>query len=282
MLNIAVRGHDIGTVKTIEELAERVKQTGIQSIQLALGISFPNVPSEKQNVTPGMGNYFCKKLAEKDVQVGVLSCYVNLIHPDLAERQRLLAKFDGYLKVARDFGAGIVATETGGVYPDIRYTTENFTEQAFLEVVQSVEYMTECAANYGLLVGIEPGLNHPIYSVAKTAELIQAVDSKNLGIILDPTNLITNDTYLEQIELIEEAFASFGDKIIAIHLKDFIIEDNQLKIVPVGTGIMNIAAFVKILLREKPYIHVILEETSEAYMISARKHVEQMIQELQF
>jgi hypothetical protein len=41
--------------------------------------------------------------------------------------------------------------------------------------------------------------------------------------ILDPTNLIRVDIDKTYLEIVEEAFECFGEKIVAFHLKDFII-----------------------------------------------------------
>lgn len=44
MLNITIRGHDLSQVQTIEDLAEKTKEQGIHTLQLALGLSFPAIP----------------------------------------------------------------------------------------------------------------------------------------------------------------------------------------------------------------------------------------------
>lgn len=51
-----------------------------------------------------------------------------------------------------------------------------------------------------------------------------------------------------------------------MHAKDFIIEDDWIKMVPVGTGLLNYDAIFKLIKPRKPYINVLLENTREPYI----------------
>ena len=135
MLNMTIRGHDLSGVTSVKELAEQTKKQGIHNLQLALGMSFPDMPSGAANLNPGMGAAIKRELAKEDVQVGILSCYINMIHPDLEIREQLLQKFESYLRHARYFGAAMVASETGCVLPEIQYTEDNFSDEAFADMV---------------------------------------------------------------------------------------------------------------------------------------------------
>ena len=94
---------------------------------------------------------------------------------------------------------------------------------------------------------VSKGLNHPLHSLEKVKRLIDRVNSDYLGIILDPTNLIDSENYLEQVEMVKEAFQMFGDKICAFHLKDFIIKDKQVLPVNVFEGQMEVKEVLKLL-----------------------------------
>ena len=262
MLNYTIRGHDLTTCKTIEEMAEQTAVQGIQSLQLALGISFPEW-SGAEKINPGMGQFIKRKLGEKGVEVGLLSCYINMIHPDLVQREQLLQRFEAYLEHASYFGASMVASETGCVLPEIQYTEENFTEEAFNELIPVIKRLVETGEKYQMLVGIEPGLNHPLYSLERVEQLLAAVKSDYLGIILDPTNLIRSDNYHEQVKIVEAAFESFGEKIVAVHLKDFVIQEGQVVPVNLGEGQINYRAILNIIEKYRPLSYVVLEETKD-------------------
>ncbi|HIB3152858.1 TPA: sugar phosphate isomerase/epimerase family protein [Enterococcus faecium] len=261
MLNITIRGHDLSQVQTIEDLAEKTKEQGIHTLQLALGLSFPEMSSGANEINSGMGNYVKRVLEKQEVSVGILSCYINMIHPDLTIREELLTKFEQYLHYASSFGASMVASETGCVLPEIQYTEENFTDEAFAEAVSVIRRLVKAGEKYQMMVGIEPGLNHPVYSLARVEQLIQAVDSDYLGIILDPTNLITSTNYQEQVQLVEEAFERFGEKICAVHLKDFRVEQEKIVPVNLGDGVIEYTKIKEIIKKNCPYLYVVLEET---------------------
>lgn len=261
MLNITIRGHDLSQVQTIEDLAEKTKEQGIHTLQLALGLSFPEMSSGANEINSGMGNYVKRVLEKQEVSVGILSCYINMIHPDLTIREELLTKFEQYLHYASSFGASMVASETGCVLPEIQYTEENFTDEAFAEAVSVIRRLVKAGEKYQMMVGIEPGLNHPVYSLARVEQLIQAVDSDYLGIILDPTNLITSTNYQEQVQLVEEAFERFGEKICAFHLKDFRVEQEKIVPVNLGDGVIEYTKIKEIIKKNRPYLYVVLEET---------------------
>ena len=263
MLNITIRGHDLSQVQTIEDLAEKTKEQGIHTLQLALGLSFPETPSGANEINSGMGNYVKRVLEKQEVTVGILSCYINMIHPDLTIREELLTKFEQYLHYASSFGASMVASETGCVLPEIQYTEENFTDEAFAEAVSVIRRLVKAGEKYQMMVGIEPGLNHPVYSLARVEQLIQAVDSDYLGIILDPTNLITSTNYQEQVQLVEEAFERFGEKICAVHLKDFRVEQEKIVPVNLGDGVIEYTKIKEIIMKNRPYLYVVLEETKD-------------------
>ena len=263
MLNITIRGHDLSQVQTIEDLAEKTKEQGIHTLQLALGLSFPEMSSGANEINSGMGNYVKRVLEKQEVSVGILSCYINMIHPDLTIREELLTKFEQYLRYASSLGASMVASETGCVLPELQYTEENFTDEAFAEAVSVIRRLVKAGEKYQMMVGIEPGLNHPVYSLARVEQLIQAVDSDYLGIILDPTNLITSSDYQEQVQLVEEAFERFGEKICAVHLKDFRVEQEKIVPVNLGDGVIEYTKIKEIIMKNRPYLYVVLEETKD-------------------
>ncbi|OUL08162.1 AP endonuclease [Sedimentibacter sp. SX930] len=266
MLNITVRGHDLSGVASVKDLAEHTKKQGVHNLQLALGMSFPDMPSGAANLNPGMGAAIKRELANEDVQVGILSCYINMIHPDLEIREQLLQKFESYLRHARYFGASMVASETGCVLPEIQYTEDNFSDEAFADMVGVIRRLVKAGEEAGMLVGIEPGLNHPLYSLERVEQLLTAVQSEYLGIIFDPSNLITNEDYQHQVAMVERAFERFGDKIVAVHLKDFKVEDDQIIPVNLGEGLIDYAAIARIIAKHKPLSYVVLEETKDDHI----------------
>jgi sugar phosphate isomerase/epimerase len=275
MFNLAVRGHDLTNVHSPQDLASRISEQGIRNVQFALNASFPEL-SGAQLMNPGMGSFFKNEFQQQGIQVALLSCYSNLIHPNPEEREKILQKFERYLFHARYFGASMVASETGSVIPTLGYSEDNFATEVFDDLVGVVQRLVKAGENYQMVVGIEAGLNHPLFSNAKIQELIDRVPSDFLGIVYDPTNLITPETAKNQVEIVAEAFEQFGDKIVCLHLKDYVIEDGRVVSVPFGEGIITYKEILQIVKQYKPYCYVVLEGTKD----DGIKRAVSMIEEL--
>lgn len=262
MFNLAVRGHDLTKVCDPQDLASQIAEKGIKNVQFALNASFPELSAAAQ-INPGMGTFFKNEFGQQNVQVALLSCYSNLIHPDPHEREKILQKFERYLFHARYFGASMVASETGSVIPTLGYSEENFTDEVFDELVTVVQRLVKTGERYQTMVGIEAGLNHPLFSNDRIQELIASVPSDFLGIVYDPTNLITPETASKQVEIVAEAFEKFGERIVCLHLKDYVIEEDRIVSVPLGEGIIPYQAILQIVDQYKPYCYVVLEGTKD-------------------
>lgn len=264
-MNIGIRAHDIENLP-LEELVQVIAGKGLTSVQLALSKSLEGVNTELGSLSPGLARYVASAFSKHNVQIAVLGCYFNMIHPDLVERKKGMERFKEHIRYARDFGCSIVATETGNVNAEIFYTEENFKEEPFLEVVESVRELVKEAEKFGVIVGVEAGVNHPVYSSKVMKRLLDSIDSNNLQVILDPVNLLTIDTYQNQEEIFQEAMDLFGDRVVILHAKDFVIEDNQLVPTAIGKGLLNFDYILNVLKKKKPYMNILLEETKEPFI----------------
>jgi L-ribulose-5-phosphate 3-epimerase len=264
MMNIGIRAHDIENLP-LEELVQEIAGKGLTSVQLALSKSLEGV-TESGSLSPGLARYVASAFSKHNVQIAVLGCYFNMIHPDLVERKKGLERFKEHIRYARDFGCSIVATETGNVNAEIFYTEENFKEEPFLEVVESVRELVKEAEKFGVIVGVEAGVNHPVYSPKVMKRLLDSIDSNNLQVILDPVNLLSIDTYQNQEEIFQEAMDLFDDRVVILHAKDFIIENNQLVPTAVGKGLLNYEYILNEVKKKKPFLNILLEETKEPFI----------------
>ncbi|WP_280541110.1 sugar phosphate isomerase/epimerase family protein [Chromohalobacter sp. 11-W] len=261
-MNIGIRAHDLET-QPLDDLVADIVRRGLGSVQLAPNKSF-DIPAQLGSLTPGLAYRIGNAFRRHNVQVVVLGCYVNIIHPDPDEKRQALARFKEYLRHARDFGCGIVGTETGNVNAEIVYTTDNFHEEPLQAVIESIRELVEEAERFGVVVGIEPGVNHPLYSPQTVKRLLDSVDSSNLQIIFDPVNFLTIDNYSRQWDIFREAFELWGDRIAVMHAKDFCVEDGTLRPAPVGKGLLDYTFLFDWLAPRKPHLNVLLDEVELA------------------
>ncbi|MFC4402712.1 sugar phosphate isomerase/epimerase family protein [Gracilibacillus xinjiangensis] len=264
-LNLGIRGHDVAYHEP-EQIAKEVASKGLGSVQLALAKSFPDLPTQTGSLSPGFAKYMRQSFQSNRVTIAILGCYINMIHPDQEKREQLLSRFKEHIRFARDFGCSIVASETGNVNEKMGYTEANFTEEAFHKVVKSVKSLTDEAEKWGIIVGIEGGINHPIHTPQLMRRLLDEVNSNHLQVVFDPANFMSMENYQDQEMVYEQSFELFGDRIVAIHAKDFVIEDNWIKMVPVGTGLLRYDLLFQWVKADKPFIEVLLENTKEPYI----------------
>lgn len=262
MVNLGSRAHDVlpGPC-TLQELGIACEHHGVHCVQLALGKSF-SFGSGESEINPGMGVYVRDTLGQHGVSISVLGCYFNMIHPNASVRESGIRKFEAYLANARFFGAPIVASETGSVDVDFAFTRENFTDERFEEVARVVARLAAAAERFGTLVGIEPGINHPIYSPQRMRELLDYVDSPFVGVVLDPTAFINQTNADQQLELTRQSMELFGDRVVAMHLKDWAVVDGRFEYRNLGEGQMRIAEVLHSVADRRPLVPVLTEATT--------------------
>ncbi|MDO3386678.1 sugar phosphate isomerase/epimerase family protein [Gilvimarinus sp. SDUM040013] len=276
MLNLGLRAHDYGQ-GTPAEIAALIGQYDVSCVQLAPAKSFPMIGEQPGQLSPGFANQVRDAFAAQGISIAVLGCYINPIHPDPVAKEQGLKRFEEHLRFARDFGCAIVGTETGSKNGDCSYHPDSQSKESFIELVDSVKRMAKTAEKYGTIVGIEGvAHHHTVHTYEKMLELLEAVNSPNVQVIYDPVNFFPLDQCHRQQELMDEAFDLFGDRIVAIHSKDFVIKDG-LKDgdLPSGTGEMDHRHLMSMLQKLKPGIHTILESTNPQNVQGILKHLRQ-------
>ena len=257
-LNLGIRAHDMEAA-TLQELCDQVHYYQLTNIQLAMKKSFPSYVPSLRSLSPGIASYFGDYLSRNGIKISILGCYVNISSLDLSVRKEALDAFKIHIQLAHEFRASLVGTETGSV--SIGYTPDNFKEEAYVIARNSIIELVQFAENFGVTVGIEPGINHPLYTARLAKRLVEEVQSPHLKIILDGANLIEPNRFQDSDFIIQEALELLHEHIAAIHLKDFTIENGKIKIVPVGTGLINFDPLLKYLKYDRPFMHATLEET---------------------
>ncbi|MDR1747450.1 MAG: sugar phosphate isomerase/epimerase [Spirochaetaceae bacterium] len=266
MLQIGLRAHDYGK-KSAEELADTLSTFAPVSIQLALAKAFPDPPSVPGGLTPGYARRIKTIFEQRGIAIAVLGCYINPVHPDPDQRDRMLRRFEEHLRFARDFGCPMVGTETGSCNPDCSWHPDTEKPETFELLCASIERLLNTAEKCGSIVAVEAVAGqHTISSVELMAKLLNRFRSPALKVIYDPVNLIPAEGLSEpQDTFFERAFEAFGEHIAAIHAKDFRMEGGKKTgALPAGTGELDYPALLKLLMQKKPGIDILLENSSPA------------------
>jgi len=264
MLQIGLRAHDYGQNIKPEELADILAKYKPASIQLALRKVFSSAPKIGA-LSSGYARRIKRIFEERNIGIAVLGCYINPIHPDANVREIHLRNFEEHLRFAHDFGCSIVGTETGSCNGDCSFHPDTEKEVSFNLFCRSLERLISTAEKCGSIVAIEAVADqHTISSIEKMGRILRKFSSPALKVIYDPVNLIPDSGLNEsQEEFFMRAFNVFGDDIVAIHAKDFRMEGNKKSgALCTGTGDLDYPALLKIIMERKPYIDILLENSS--------------------
>ena len=115
---------------------------------------------------------------------------------------------------------------------------------------------------YDTDLAIEGVAKHIIATPEKMKKALDILDSDRLKVIFDPVNFLTINNYINQKEIIKKSFELFGHKIVRIHLKDFIIENDEIKVVPIGKGNFELEFFINELKKYTIDIDILLENST--------------------
>jgi L-ribulose-5-phosphate 3-epimerase len=167
-----------------------------------------------------------------------------------------------------------VATETGHVKPEDR-------ETAFNTLLETVEELVYEAEKFGVFVGIEGGGIDTISSPQWMYRLLSNIKSNNLQVVFDPFNFIPADDYHKQDNIIKQSFELFGDRIVAVHAKDFIIENGKpVPMNSIGKGLMNYELLLKLIKTRKPFVNVSMEGTRPETMEESKRFITELYEKI--
>jgi sugar phosphate isomerase/epimerase len=280
-LRLGIRAHDFGRLP-IEELARKIGSYGFNSIQLALAKAVSDLDSGLGKLSPGYGNYVAETLAKQGVRVAVLGCYINPINPNQEERRYEIDRFKEHLRYARDFGTSLVATETGRLDTYLKEYPNDYKEKAWTVLRETIEELAEQAEKYGVIAAIEPATSLTIHSTEGMLRMLEEVPSPNLGVLIDPCNLMDADNISRQDEVMEEAFRALAARTVLIHAKDIVKnEQGSFEYTGLGNGLLNYPLFLKLVRQHKPFIDITLEGITEDLLPSSLDYFTKVWNEVQ-
>lgn len=263
-LRLGVRGHDM-PVASFEEWVKSIADADFCCTQLALSKAIHDFNVNNTAMTSGMADYMKKVFEKNQVSVSVLGCYQNLANPDEIQLNQTIDTYMSHIRFAKYIECGMVGTETGAVNTEYKYTPENHTDKALHIFIENLKRIVEYAEKMGVSIGIEPVYKHIMCNVERTRKVLDAVNSPNLRVILDPINLLNAENERDHEKIVEEAFEVIGKEIDAIHIKDYIVADDGAILfegLTVGEGKFNIPHFLGILKEKKPFINILLEAST--------------------
>lgn len=285
MIQLGIRLHDVNTAasleeKTMEARAEKAKQEGFSCVHLAYQKVISGVSFDAAALNEGLACYTKRVFQEQKLDIAVLGCYLNLAHPDPAELAKIKSRYFGHLRVAALAGCSVVGTETGAPNPQYKLDANTHSREALDTFIRNLAEVVERAEHWGVSMAIEPVWNHIVYNTDRAVEVLKAIQSPNLRIILDPVNLLCMENADNREAIFQDAFEKLCDHIAVVHLKDFVRRDGKLVSVAAGTGEMNYENILRFVKARKPFIQATLENTTNENAVQSRELIERMYQQV--
>lgn len=277
-MKIGIRLHDTIPGSFWERMCS-AKAQGFDCMHLALSKALPHFDME--DAPRRLDNHLAEQLRGalmiKQMDCAVLGCYLSLADRDPERLERTREIYRAHLAFAPKMGALVVGTETPpapGFELDVR------SDEALDFFIDSVRPLVRYAEDVGATLAIEPVVNYIVNSPERMEKTLDRLDSDNVRVILDVVNLLTRDNYTQADAIAEDAFRRFGDKISVLHLKDFRVDPEQVRVIPMacGTGVMSFDTLLRF--AKQRDLPVTLENTTPENAESARRFLQRRAEAL--
>lgn len=212
-----------------------------------------------------------------DLVIAEVGAWSNPLHPDPAKAAQALELCTRSLDLAERIGARCCVNISGsrgeqwdGPHP------ANLTEETFERIVDYVRAIIDAVKPRRAFYTLETMPWMYPDSPESYARLIAAIDRPQLGVHLDPVNLINCPSrYFENASLIRACVAQLGAHIKSVHLKDIVIGDKlmvHLDEVRPGLGMLDYGVLLRELSTLDGDLPVMLEHlpNSAEYAEAAR------------
>jgi sugar phosphate isomerase/epimerase len=175
---------------------------------------------------------------ETGVQIVALSGTYNMIHPDLAERERGHARLATLAALASELPTRLITLCTGSRDPDDqwRWHPRNDAPDSWSDLLASIEIAVAVADRYDVDLGIEPELANVVNSAEKARRIIDQIGSPRLKVVLDPANLFEHEALDAQRRIVAAAVDRLADRIIMGHAKD---RTSEGEFTTAGKGVLD-------------------------------------------
>jgi len=280
-MQLGIRLHDIHTglgpeFQTMERRAVTAREEGFTCVHLAYSKVIKGYTFDDCALTEGLAKYTRRVFEGQGLDVAVLGCYLNLAHPDPDKLKEIQSRYYGHLRVASILGAGVVGTETGAPNAQYKMDANTHSEEALETFIRGLAPVVERAEKCGVTMAIEPVWKHIVYNPDRAVKVLEAIQSPNLRIIFDPVNLLYPGNLDERDKVIGEAMEKLCDRIAVVHLKDCVLNGDDLKSIAAGTGVMDYREILKFMKARKPYIHATMENTTDENAVSSRMYLQEI------
>ncbi len=256
------------------DLFEKVRNHGFEILQFGFASITETdfVPDRKIELPPEIPAKALAAVeinsAKTNIPVQVINGTFNMAHPDGEIRTEGIRRMEILCKAAKELGCPFISLCSGtrNAADLWRYSPENHTVEARNDMLDTVLRCTEIAEKHGITLAVETERGNIIDTPEAARKLLDTVNSERLKMILDCANLFHNGRAKKEFvrEEIAKAFDFFGKDIVVAHGKD-VSDDDEIRFVPTGEGIVDFGFFIEKLneygYKGDMFLHSIFDET---------------------
>ncbi|MCE5249386.1 sugar phosphate isomerase/epimerase [bacterium] len=217
-------------------------------------------------------------LRQNDLLFYALHVWVNIIHPDAAEREKAQQHVIESVARAEEMGLKFILTHTGGrdAKNKDKPHPENWTRETWEQSVRATRRIIKDTSGSTVALAFEAVNSCNNNTPQSHVRLMKDVGDPRVKVTLDPTNMLHPGVVFRTTELINTCFDLLGEDICYAHGKDVQWNDMLpgLEWVIPGTGVMDYATYLVRLSRMKEPRPLLLEFLKKEQFPEAKKNVE--------
>jgi sugar phosphate isomerase/epimerase len=220
---------------TVEETFDAIAAHGLHAVQF--NMACVGLPSMPDRIAPEVSLHVRREAKQRAIEIAALSGTFNMAHPDPRVRATGLRRLRVLATACAQMGTTIITLSTGTRDPEDlwRRHPDNESDEAWRDLLDCMAAALECAEAYGVTLAFEPERANVASTAAKSRELLNAMNSRYLGVVIDPANLFDAAEADRLPWLLEEAFGQLGERIVLAHAKD---RGPDHSVQPAGEGIV--------------------------------------------
>ena len=240
-LGIFAKTFDGSEPRTVLDTVARAGFAGAQYNMACSGL--PAMPDE---ISEDHARMVAIAATSSGVDIMAVSGTYNMIHPDLAARERGHRRLAVLAERCGAMSTGLITLCTGTRDPldQWREHPDNNSAEAWRDLLVAMETAIEIADQYDVDLGIEPELANVVNSAQKARRLIDELKSPRVKIVIDPANLFDIETIEEQRTIVSSAIDLLADRIVMAHAKDR-TSDGQFT--TAGKGVLDYRHYLRAL-----------------------------------
>lgn len=224
-----------------EEVAKLLSNNNFRSTELCFSQTDSdywvyNGRSELNDLSNEKSKTIVETYRQRDIEVTAIGVFTNLLEPDEKESEKNLAYFERLMEIAAINNVPYVSTECGFISGRRGINADTY-EVDFERFVENIKWLVVKAEKHNVTIALEPCVLDVVPSAKRMSDLIEMIGSERLKVLLDPANLIANNTE-------EEMFSYLSPHIAYFHGKDRKINDVYGRVI--GDGDINWPLFLNL------------------------------------